>query len=314
MSGFRTGAAGAGAAVTANQGAPNSLANGWPVEVTDGANVLGTVAHPLVVSTAGNTGIVSTANSTTTPLGGGASFTGTSVSVLGYSVIEVLVFADQNSAAPGLWIEFSSDATNWDDSSPFTFTAGGVAPNAGQVFVAAVRGQYARVVYTNGGSAQGTFRLQTVLKTNIVGGDVVSVNAPPVANNHALLTMAQIVGLSTAGGGTYVPVKVGPSGVLNVSSTSQLGSPLSGADTLVAVTGTAVALPSIVPVVGIVVTARQQNTGTGATTLRLGPSTVTATSNGIQLAAGQSVTVPVTNANLLYVNGTSGDGVSVMAV
>jgi hypothetical protein len=33
--------------LTANQGTGNSLANGWPVEITDGTNVLGTVAHPV---------------------------------------------------------------------------------------------------------------------------------------------------------------------------------------------------------------------------------------------------------------------------
>jgi hypothetical protein len=33
--------------LTANQGTANSLANGWPVEITDGTNVLGTVAHPV---------------------------------------------------------------------------------------------------------------------------------------------------------------------------------------------------------------------------------------------------------------------------
>lgn len=36
--------------VTANQGTPNTLANGWPVEITDGTNVLGTSAHPLYVT------------------------------------------------------------------------------------------------------------------------------------------------------------------------------------------------------------------------------------------------------------------------
>jgi hypothetical protein len=36
--------------VTSNQGTPNSLANGWPVEITDGTNVLGTVAHPVNVA------------------------------------------------------------------------------------------------------------------------------------------------------------------------------------------------------------------------------------------------------------------------
>lgn len=33
--------------VTGNQGSPNTPANSWPVEVTDGTNVLGTSAHPL---------------------------------------------------------------------------------------------------------------------------------------------------------------------------------------------------------------------------------------------------------------------------
>lgn len=33
--------------VTADQGAPNTLADAWPVEVTDGTNVLGTPTHPI---------------------------------------------------------------------------------------------------------------------------------------------------------------------------------------------------------------------------------------------------------------------------
>jgi predicted SnoaL-like aldol condensation-catalyzing enzyme len=39
--------------VTSNQGTPNTLANAWPVEITDGTNVLGTVAHPLQVNVDG---------------------------------------------------------------------------------------------------------------------------------------------------------------------------------------------------------------------------------------------------------------------
>lgn len=35
---------------TVNQGSPGSLANGWPVKITDGTNVLGTIANPLVTS------------------------------------------------------------------------------------------------------------------------------------------------------------------------------------------------------------------------------------------------------------------------
>jgi hypothetical protein len=46
--------------VTANQGTPNTLANGWPVEITDGTNVLGTPSHPLSVTSATATSNTST--------------------------------------------------------------------------------------------------------------------------------------------------------------------------------------------------------------------------------------------------------------
>jgi hypothetical protein len=48
-----SGSGGGGGTVTANQGTPNSLASGWPVEITDGTNILGTSSHPLAVSSSG---------------------------------------------------------------------------------------------------------------------------------------------------------------------------------------------------------------------------------------------------------------------
>jgi hypothetical protein len=47
-----------GGGTLADQGAPGSLANGWPVKITDGTDVLGTVAHPLQV--AGTVGVSGT--------------------------------------------------------------------------------------------------------------------------------------------------------------------------------------------------------------------------------------------------------------
>lgn len=38
-----------------DQGNPNTLANGWPVEITDGYNILGTLAHPVRVDPTGTT-------------------------------------------------------------------------------------------------------------------------------------------------------------------------------------------------------------------------------------------------------------------
>lgn len=40
---------------TANQGAPNTPANAWPVEVTDGTNILGTPTHPVRIDPTGTT-------------------------------------------------------------------------------------------------------------------------------------------------------------------------------------------------------------------------------------------------------------------
>ena len=40
---------------TVDQGNPNTLANGWPVKITDGLNVLGTFANPIRIDPTGTT-------------------------------------------------------------------------------------------------------------------------------------------------------------------------------------------------------------------------------------------------------------------
>ena len=41
--------------VTSNQGTPNSIGNSWPVEITDGTNILGTNTHPIRIDPTGTT-------------------------------------------------------------------------------------------------------------------------------------------------------------------------------------------------------------------------------------------------------------------
>jgi hypothetical protein len=99
--------------------------------------------------------VISTVNSTSTPLSGGATFTGTAeISPRG----EVLVqsYAD---VAGTLYFDFSTNGTNWDS----TFPTSGFACSASvpEVHRAVVGGRYFRVRYVNGGSAQATFRLGT---------------------------------------------------------------------------------------------------------------------------------------------------------
>lgn len=107
----------------------------------------------------GKNSVVDTANSSTTPLAGGATFIGTAMNTLNYSLITISVFADQDSAADGLSVEWSSDGTNWDNFDRFDISA-----SVGKIFSFGPPAKFARVVYTNGGTIQGAFRLETILR------------------------------------------------------------------------------------------------------------------------------------------------------
>ena len=175
-------------------------------------------------------GEVDAGNSTTTPLGSGGTFTGTGKDVLAFGSIEVFVYSNKASADEGLQIQFSQDNTNWEDAATFTFTPGSAGPNQGNIYIVPVRAYYYRIVYTNTNSAQTTFRLQSVLKPQDITGGVIALGTEVTTNNHAQLTIANIVGLSSAGGGTYVPVKVAPSGSMETSIGDVSG--ITGQDTM----------------------------------------------------------------------------------
>ncbi len=112
-------------------------------------------ANPLPVTELG--GLVSTVNSTTATLAGGAVFTGTGEDVSNYSSVSVIYKSDVVSALSGLSMQFSQDNTNWDvqlvgDLGAKTFQVHNLVPTA----------NYFRVVYTNGAGAQSFFRLQVM--------------------------------------------------------------------------------------------------------------------------------------------------------
>lgn len=132
------------------------------IEGADGVND-GDVssANPLPIEAPG---VISTANSTVTPLGISATFTGTSEEITNYSSIVVSVFADEASAVNGLSFEFSTDGINWDLTEAHSILA-----SEGEPFILSPEGQFFRLVYTNGGTAQTLFRLETVFKRSAVG-------------------------------------------------------------------------------------------------------------------------------------------------
>ncbi len=100
---------------------------------------------------------VDTANSSTTPLSGGATFTGTGTDVSQYSRISVFVDTDVSGT---LKMQFSSDGTNWDRTKPVDIDVTNIGD--GSTHTLAVATQYFRVVVENGASAQSHLRLETM--------------------------------------------------------------------------------------------------------------------------------------------------------
>lgn len=130
--------------------------------VTGQQEYLFSTNHALTTVGGGSSGsypvnVVSGVNSTTTTLSGGAVFTGTSEDVSAYADIRIAIFTDQASATDGLSLQQSADGTNWDQVDNYTIPA-----STGKAFDVPVYSRYFRIVYTNGPTVQGAFRLQTV--------------------------------------------------------------------------------------------------------------------------------------------------------
>lgn len=102
-------------------------------------------------------------NSTIVPLGIGASFIGPSDALVSFEAIDVNV-AGAPSVAPGtLFVEFSPDATHWDQSYPFPLTG----PSAGVPLPFHTGLPFFRVRYVNGGTALTELRITTLFHRNV---------------------------------------------------------------------------------------------------------------------------------------------------
>lgn len=111
----------------------------------------------LKVDPSASNGVVSTANSTTSNLAGGATFTGTSEDVTNYAAIQVTVFSSHVSATDGLSLQQSSDGTNWDITDTYTIPA-----TTGKTFSVQPAAKFFRLVYTNGATLTTSLRIQVV--------------------------------------------------------------------------------------------------------------------------------------------------------
>ena len=185
--------------------------NPGKVSVTDGTNAAD------IISTNGSYGLVvaqpnhiSTDNSTTTPLGAGATFTGTAEDVTNYAIIFLNVYADQASATNGLCIEYSTDGTNWDFSDCYTISA-----TTGKQFSVPCFTRYFRVKYINGAIAQTVFRLQIKVNTSNALESSHRIADTISDQDDATLQKAVIAALSP--GGTFGNVNASLSGNLQTT-------------------------------------------------------------------------------------------------
>ncbi len=153
-------------------------------------------------------------NSSITPLGANAVFTGAAFAVYDYATLSIFVTTDQASATNGLQVQFSADGTNWDHTPhAYTVAIGNLSYNI------PVEGRYARVVYTNGPVAQGVFRLASTWRKQYVPPSMYTIEQSIYDTTLATPTKSVIFGKTTGGGGGYVPAKVNPSGALTVDAT-----------------------------------------------------------------------------------------------
>lgn len=154
-------------------------------------------------------------NSTSTPLGAGAVFTGVGTDVSDYNSVTIQLFSDQDSATDGMCFQFSTDNVNWDESNNYNLDT---SVSNTRRFQFPVTAQYFRVKYENGGVAQTEFRVQTILHNADVLTSIHRLDTGLTNDRSVTVTKSVIAGETTAGGGAFVNVKVNPSGSLEVNS------------------------------------------------------------------------------------------------
>jgi hypothetical protein len=195
---------------------------------------VGTSTNRLFVESLPTDNVISATNSTTSTLLSGATFTGTFVDLLGYADVIVSGKASHASAVGGLIIEFSTDGTNVDDSDSYT-----IAAATGFQYSFSTSTRYARVRYTNGGTGQSYFRLQTILKRTQGKPSSHRIESPITGENDAELVKSVVTGKDP--NGVYRNLQVDEDGNLIITALTGFGAAFTFGDiTTAAVTQVAV--------------------------------------------------------------------------
>ncbi len=156
--------------------------------------------------------IQDTNNTTTAPLGIDAVFTGASTNTLHYKTITIIIFADVASAADGVSLQWSGDGTNWNHTAEYTYAA-----NMDLSIGASVRGNFFRLVFTNGGTGQAAFRAFTYMHPTEASHNIRPLEFTLTGQESAEMTRSILAAMkpdttytnigSTAGGNLKVAVE-----------------------------------------------------------------------------------------------------------
>lgn len=151
-------------------------------------------------------------NSTTATLANDAVYTGTGVEVLDSASVAVTIDSSHDSATDGIQLQFSTDNSNWDVEHLFTYTAA----NGARIFQLGAHTRYFRLVYTNGGTSQTHFRVQTLLLHSDIITTIHRLVDSTSPDRSATVVKSIIMG-QAAGSGNFVPVQTTAAGNFKTS-------------------------------------------------------------------------------------------------
>lgn len=207
----------------------------------------------------------STGNSTTTPLGASATFTGATENVSDFTAISLNVAGAPANAPGALFFEFSPDGTNWDVSIQVS-GADLTGPTAIPIHLRIVLPWF-RVRYSNRATPQTQFRLTTVYHRGGASRLTRFLNQTLDATEGLESVRAAVYGQAVAG--SFAPLRIGAGNEVRVDPTGTTTQPVSMATLpLPAGAATEVTLGDIEADIDTLVT--QQTDGTQQTQVNAG--------------------------------------------
>lgn len=163
---------------------------------------------------------ISTGNSSASTLGSGIAFTGIAFDAKGYAAYSVLVKSNVDSAASGVAVQFSDTSSFTDTRAEDTYT---YTSSSGVRFAGAIKARYIRIVYTNGGTGQSSFFLETTLST-VPAQVPISTPESTFSSSTNIVTGRNVI-VAKNPSGTYGNVLRGDNGGLRVDIDALTGTP-----------------------------------------------------------------------------------------